>query len=91
MKFTKNIGMSFFTSDKPVWYTLCDVIASKLLNDGKVPCIEKAYRMVPHGQQKGNLAREQVSDNLNVFPPRVIDPLLDLHVGRRTCGGIRCQ
>jgi hypothetical protein len=50
---TKNIGMNYLTSDKPVWFTLCDVIASKLLNNGKVPCIEKAIRMVPHRQQKG--------------------------------------
>jgi hypothetical protein len=50
---TKNIGMNYFTSDKPVWFTLCDVIASKLLNDEKIPQIEKAIRMVPHGQQKG--------------------------------------
>jgi uncharacterized protein (DUF2147 family) len=49
---TKNIGMNYLTSDKPVWFTLCDVIASKLLNNDKVPCIEKAYRMVAHGQQK---------------------------------------
>jgi hypothetical protein len=49
---TKNIGVNYFTSDTPIWLSGPDVIASKLLS-GKTPIIEKAYRMVPHGQQKG--------------------------------------
>ena len=49
---TKNIGVNYFTSSEPIWLSGPDVIASKLLS-GKVPYIEKAIRMVPHGQQKG--------------------------------------
>jgi len=49
---TKNIGVNYFTSKKPIWLSGPDVIASKLLA-GKVPRIEKAIRMVPRGQQKG--------------------------------------
>jgi hypothetical protein len=49
---TKNIGVNYFTSKEPVWLSGPDVIASKLLA-GKVPRIEKAIRMVPHGRQKG--------------------------------------
>ncbi len=64
---TKNIGMNYLTSDKPVWVTLCDVIASKLLNGGKVPIIEKAFRMVPHGQQKG-LRPVKLRDEIEVDP-----------------------
>jgi hypothetical protein len=49
---TKNIGVNYFTSIEPIWLSGPDVVASKLLS-GKVPYIEKAIRMVPHGQQKG--------------------------------------
>jgi|SRR5579871_1907609 len=49
---TKNIGMNYFSSAEPIWVTGPDLIAAKLLS-GKVPHIEKAIRMVPHGQQKG--------------------------------------
>jgi hypothetical protein len=49
---TKNIGMNYLTSDKPLWFTLCDVIASKLLNNGKVPHIEKAIRMCHTASRK---------------------------------------
>jgi hypothetical protein len=49
---TKNIGVNYFTSEKSIWLSGPDVIASKLLA-GKVPHIEKAIRMVPHGKQKG--------------------------------------
>ncbi len=49
---TKNIGVNYFTSTEAIWLSGPDVIASKLLT-GKVPHIEKAIRMVPHGQQKG--------------------------------------
>jgi hypothetical protein len=49
---TKNIGVNHFTSSEAIWLSGPDVIASKLLS-GKVPCIEKAIRMVPHGQQTG--------------------------------------
>jgi hypothetical protein len=49
---TKNIGVNYFTSTEPIWLSGPDVIASKMLS-GKVPHIEKAIRMIPHGQQAG--------------------------------------
>jgi len=49
---TKNIGMNYFTSSEPIWLSGPGVIVSTLLG-GKVPFIEKAIRMVPHGRQKG--------------------------------------
>jgi hypothetical protein len=49
---TKNIGVNYFTSAEPVWFSGPDVIASKLLS-GRVLRVEKAVRMVAHGQQKG--------------------------------------
>jgi hypothetical protein len=49
---TKNIAINYLTDSEPIWFSGPDVIASKLLC-GKVPKIEKAIRMIPHGQQKG--------------------------------------
>jgi hypothetical protein len=44
----------YSTSSQPVWLSGPDLVASKLLS-GKVPQIEKAIRIVPHGQQQGSL------------------------------------
>jgi len=49
---TQNIGINTLSSDRPIWFAGPDVIASVLLA-GKVPRIEKAIRMVPHGRQAG--------------------------------------
>lgn len=46
------IGINYLTSSKSSWYTLSDVIASKLLT-GKAPKILRAYRIVPVGIQEG--------------------------------------
>lgn len=48
---TKNIGVNYYTDDKPVWLSGPDMIASKLLS-GKVPYIEEAIRMVPHSDPR---------------------------------------
>ena len=49
---TQNIGVNKLTSRKPIWFAGPDLIACALLA-GKVPCVEKAFRMVPHGKQSG--------------------------------------
>jgi hypothetical protein len=49
---TQNIGINYLTSSKPIWYAGPDLIAAIILPDGKVPHIEKAYRVVPHGKQR---------------------------------------
>jgi hypothetical protein len=49
---TQNIGINRLSSKIPIWFAGPDVIASVLLT-GKVPHIEKAIRMVPHGKQRG--------------------------------------
>ncbi|MGI0062441.1 MAG: DNA polymerase, partial [Nitrosotalea sp.] len=43
-----NIGVSHVTSKIPLWYSLADVIASKLYT-GRTPKILKAYRFIPVG------------------------------------------
>lgn len=47
---TRNIGINYLTSEKPIWFAGPDLIASVLLS-GKIPKIEKAIRMVAHGRQ----------------------------------------
>ena len=49
---TQNIGLNYLTSKEPIWFAGPDIIASILLT-GKVPRIEKAIRVVPHGKQAG--------------------------------------
>jgi hypothetical protein len=46
-----NIGVNRLTSDTPLWYTLADVIAAKLLGGGKAPVILQAVRFDPDGMQ----------------------------------------
>lgn len=46
-----NIGLNCVTSKLPLWYTLPDVVASKLLT-GKSPKILKAIRFIPKSRQK---------------------------------------
>lgn len=49
---TQNIGINYLTSKEPIWFAGPDIIASILLT-GRVPRIEKAIRIVPHGKQAG--------------------------------------
>jgi hypothetical protein len=48
---TRNIGLNYLTSHKPIWYAGPDIVASTLLT-GKAPRIIKAVRMRASGQQK---------------------------------------
>jgi hypothetical protein len=49
---TQNIGVNYLTSEQPLWFAGPDIVASMLLT-GKVPHIEKAIQIVPHGKQDG--------------------------------------
>src|SRR5256714_11568988 len=50
---TQNIGDNYLKSDAPIWFAGPDLVASILQNNGTVPHILKAVRMVPHGKQAG--------------------------------------
>lgn len=45
------IGLNYLTSDDPLWFTLADVLASKILT-GKTPQILEAVRFSPISQQQ---------------------------------------
>jgi hypothetical protein len=49
---TQNIGINELTSNQPIWFAGPDLVKSAILT-GRVPHIEKAIRMVPHGKQPG--------------------------------------
>jgi hypothetical protein len=49
---SQNIGNNYLTSDTPLWFASCDLIASKI-RTGKVPHIVRAIRVVPRGKQAG--------------------------------------
>jgi hypothetical protein len=47
---TLNIGLNYLSAEDPQWFTLADVLASKILT-GKTPQVVKAIRFEPRGQQ----------------------------------------
>jgi len=59
------IGLNYLTSDQPMWFTLSDVLVSKILT-GKVPNIVKAIRFSP--------GRPQAGLQLVTVAGQVIDP-----------------
>jgi hypothetical protein len=48
---TLNIGLNYLSADEPQWFTLADVLASKILT-GQTPEVIKAITFRPKGQQK---------------------------------------
>ncbi len=46
-----NIGLNYLTSKEPLWFTLADCIAAKILT-GKVPEVMEAVRFEPMARQK---------------------------------------
>jgi hypothetical protein len=74
---TQNIGINYLTSKEPIWFAGPDIIASILLT-GKVPQVEKAIRVLPHGKQPGLAAVSlrgmvKVDANKNSFFKHVIE------------------
>jgi hypothetical protein len=51
--FTQNVGNNYLTDDKPIWVAGPDLINSAIQNDGNVPVVVRALRLVPHGRQPG--------------------------------------
>jgi hypothetical protein len=74
---TQGIGINYLTSNEPIWFAGPDIVASILLT-GKVPHIEKAIRVVPHGKQAGLTATSlrgmvEVDANRHSFFKHVIE------------------
>ena len=76
-RYVYNIGINHLNSSQPLWYTLADVIASKLLT-GKTPKILRAIRFVSKGKQAG-LSSLNIVGNNNVSPDEdLLLKILDL-------------
>jgi hypothetical protein len=74
---TQNIGINYLTSKEPIWFAGPDIIATILLSK-KIPRIEKAIRIVPHGKQMDLSTSSlrgmvQVDANKNSFFRHVIE------------------
>jgi len=65
---TNTIGLNHITNAEPLWYTLADCVASKLLT-GKTPVIDKAMTFAPVGVQS-NLQKIDLFGN----PAYRVDP-----------------
>ena len=65
---TLNIGLNHLSADEPQWFTLADVLASKILSD-RTPEVIAALQFSPRGQQK-NLKPIDIAG-------RTIDPATD--------------
>jgi len=68
---SQTIGLNYLTSDKPFWFTLADVIASKLLS-GRIPKIIEAITFAPKEPQSG-LMTIKIAGN----PDYQVDPAND--------------
>jgi hypothetical protein len=87
---TQNIGINELSCERPIWYAAPDVIASALLT-GKVPHIEKAMRMVPHGRQR-RLKATNLRGMVSIDPRRhdffrYVVEQRELHKSDDTLGG----
>src|SRR5208337_4523669 len=61
-KHAYNIGLPYLTSSKSLWYTLLDILASKLLT-GKSPKVLSAIKFIPKGKQPDLLDITIVGDS----------------------------
>jgi hypothetical protein len=72
---TLNIGLNYLSADEPQWFTLADVLASKILT-GKTPEVVRAFRFKPLGQQTGlrpiDIAGQTISPANEDFYQRLI-------------------
>ena len=68
---TYNIGLNYLSSQRPLWYSLSDLISSKLLS-GHVPRIKKALRFRPMGIQEG-LNEVEILSGLTIGETIVVD------------------
>jgi len=59
-KLSKNIGINYLTSNKEMWYTIEDIISSRILT-GKIPEIVDAITFIPVDKQS-NLKDVNISD-----------------------------
>src|SRR5271166_1233577 len=72
---TLNIGLNYLSADEPQWFTLADVLASKILT-GKTPEVVRAFQFKPLGRQAGlrpiDIAGQTINPAVEDFYQRLI-------------------
>jgi hypothetical protein len=73
-----NIGLNYLASEEPIWLAGPDIIASILLNNGKVPQILKAIRILAVKKQAGLnpvhlLGKIRIDPNVDDFYKYVVE------------------
>jgi hypothetical protein len=72
---TLNIGLNYLSADEPQWFTLADVLASKILT-GQTPEVVAAFRFKPRGRQRGlksvDIAGQTIDPATDDFYQRLI-------------------
>jgi hypothetical protein len=72
---TLNIGLNYLSADEPQWFTLADVLASKVLT-GRTPEVVKALRFRAKGMQTGlkpvDIAGQIINPAIDDFYQRLI-------------------
>jgi hypothetical protein len=72
---TLNIGLNYLSADEPQWFTLADVLASKVLT-GRTPEVIRALSFKPKGAQKGlkpiDIAGQTINPATDDFYQRLI-------------------
>jgi hypothetical protein len=72
---TLNIGLNYLSADEPQWFTLADVLASKILT-GRTPEVIAAFRFKPRGLQRDlkpiDVACETIDPATDDFYQRLI-------------------
>lgn len=73
---SRTIGINHLYSDE-LWFAGPDLAASKVLNDNKAPEILEAFRLVPHGTQRGfkqvKLGKRDFNPSREDFFVRIIE------------------
>ena len=84
-KLSKNIGINYLKTDKEMWYTIEDIISSKILT-GKTPEIIQAFTLIPEDIQNNlkdvNTSDMTISSNED-FIRRVIEERISIKKSNR--------
>lgn len=72
-----NVGLPYVTSSTPVWYTLADVIGSKLLTD-KTPEVVEAIKLVPSEEKYETVQRRLFGYDIDLNKQDFFKTLIEL-------------
>lgn len=86
----KNVGLPYVTSSTPVWYTLADVLGSKLLTS-KTPEIIEAIRLVPSEEKYKTKVRELFGYSIDLEKQDFFKTLIELRQEKKKQTGLLAE